>query len=107
MGKKYIIFVFVLAAGCPEDSPGSKTDPCANETCSGHGQCVPVGESATCECVPGYRAVGRTCLADCLAVDCGGLGGGVVVDGAPRAVPLVSDRSWRREGPARIIMGVR
>ena len=32
------------------------------ETCSGHGRCVPDGELATCQCDPGYRPVGPTCV---------------------------------------------
>ena len=39
-----------------------------------------------CECDPGYRPAGITCVADCFAVDCDNNGGCIVVEGEPQCV---------------------
>ncbi len=47
-------------------------DPCAGQTCSGHGSCSASGGSASCGCDAGYHAVSLSCIAD----SSGGGGGG-------------------------------
>lgn len=41
---------------------GTSVDPCAGQTCSGHGTCTSSGGQATCTCSAGYHAVALTCV---------------------------------------------
>jgi len=62
--------------------------PCANKTCSGHGQCL-VDQSAgtaSCECEQGFHEDGLQCLADsvltCAGLTCSGHGRCLETNGA-------------------------
>ena len=56
-----VTFLFIaLLTACGGKSGDS--DPCEGVNCSGHGTCMVVGGSAACDCDPGYKAVGLSCV---------------------------------------------
>jgi len=73
-----------LAAACSSPDPG---DPCSDMDCSGHGTCYVEAGLPACDCLPGYRPQGLSCLPDdsppCEGVDCSGHGDCLVEDGQP------------------------
>jgi hypothetical protein len=87
-----VILGFALAlGGCKASSiiggPGAE-DPCAGETCAGHGLCATAQGTAICVCDGGYHSFGLACVADdptnpCSGVDCGPGGSCAVVSAAP------------------------
>lgn len=64
-------------------SSSGPTDPCAGVTCGGQGTCSVTDGVAACKCVPGYHAVGLTCVVDetCAGKVCGSCGYCMVIEG--------------------------
>jgi hypothetical protein len=56
----------LIAVSCSGNSGGGKTDPCEDQTCSDHGECLVNSEGQpVCDCDPGYDDVALTCVANC------------------------------------------
>jgi len=62
MRSNLLTVVFVLVAGCTGNFP-EKENACADQTCSGHGECMVTPEGQVgCVCDPGYQAQGQACV---------------------------------------------
>jgi len=53
------------SSACEDAQP----DPCENVSCSDLGSCIVVGDTAQCDCMDGYHAVGLSCVADAPPTD--------------------------------------
>ncbi len=59
-----VSLLLLLAVSCSGDdgAGGAGGDPCSGVDCSGHGDCVSDGASATCACDDNFVAEGLTCV---------------------------------------------
>lgn len=83
--------------------PDAAADPCAGQTCSGHGSCVASGSIASCRCDSGYEPSGLTCVAvnPCAGQACSGHGA-CVASGATATCQC--DSGYRAQGLTCVVI---
>ncbi len=63
LGDLGVVAVAILGGVLVSCGASEIDDPCQGTDCGAHGQCLVVGEEATCACEPGYKSDGSRCVA--------------------------------------------
>jgi hypothetical protein len=64
MAHRFLVLALIVAGFGAVACGSEAADPCAGVRCSGHGSCLVVGGTATCDCISGFHPVGLGCVPD-------------------------------------------